>query len=206
MDYIVNQCSIVILAAGGSSRLGTPKQLLHYDGKSLLRHAAYTALKTKINPIVIVVGASHLIMEKEVEETGVEIIYNQNWHDGIASSLRVGLKAVLAINPGTDGIIFMVCDQPYVTIPLLKDLLLKQHASKLPIVASDYGNDIGTPALFHKFFFTELIELKGDAGAKKLLKTHRELVATVLFPNGNIDIDTVDDYQSLLAGKYSSSK
>jgi len=201
IEYTVNKCSIVILAAGSSSRFGKPKQLLDYNGKSLVQHAADEALQTNMQPVIIVVGANHVTTKKEVKKKGIQIVHNEKWQEGIASSLRFGLKAVIKISPATDGIIFMVCDQPYVTSSLLKNLLQKQHESKLPIVASAYGNSIGTPALFHKTFFTELADLAGDAGAKKLFRKHAELSTSEAFPKGNIDIDTIKDYQFLLAGE-----
>ena len=116
----------------------------------------------------------------------------------MASSLRCGLAAVQKMSADVDGIIFMVCDQPYITKSLLDCLLQAQHETGLPIVASSYEDKLGTPALFHKSFFVELMELKGDTGARKLIKQHEDLVTTVVFPKGIIDIDTRTDYEVLL--------
>ncbi|MDP4264591.1 MAG: nucleotidyltransferase family protein [Bacteroidota bacterium] len=198
MRYTVEHCAIVILAAGKSSRLGSPKQLLAYRGKSLLQHAVTTALQTTMRPVVVVVGANSNLVKKEMEGMQVEIAYNEGWQEGMASSLRCGLAAVQKMSDLTDGIIFMVCDQPYVTQSLLEGLLQAQHETGLPIVASSYEDKLGTPVLWHKTFFAELMELKGDTGARKLIKQHEDLVTTVAFPKGIIDIDTKKDYEGLL--------
>ena len=198
MPYTVEKCGIIVLAAGMSSRLGCPKQLIAYNGKSLLRHVVDTALQTILRPVIVVLGAYNKAVEKEMEGLKVELIQNEGWEEGMASSLRCGLDAVQRMNPETDGIIFMVCDQPHVNKSLLDSLLSVQHKTGLPGVASSYDNNLGTPALFHKFFFAELMELKGDTGARKLIKHHVDLVTTVAFPKGIIDIDTKTDYEGLL--------
>jgi molybdenum cofactor cytidylyltransferase len=197
MRYTVEQCAIVVLAAGMSSRLGSPKQLLVYKGKSLLQHSVGIAFETSMRPVVVVTGSNSDSITEQMKGLKVEIIDNEGWQEGIASSLRCGLAAVQKIRPGTDGIIFMVCDQPYVTKLLLGYLLQVQHETGLPIVASRYADNLGTPALFHQNFFAELMELKGDTGARKLIKQHEDLVATVPFPEGIIDIDTISDYEVL---------
>ena len=198
MHHTVEQCAIVMLAAGMSSRMGSPKQLLAYNGKSLLQYLAEEALQTNLRPVVIVIGANSDAIKKQIWGMKAEIVENNGWQEGIASSLRYGLAAVQKLKPDADGIIFMVCDQPYVTKSLLNSLLLVQHETGLPIVASGYEDNLGTPALFHKSFFAELMALKGDTGARKLIKLNENLVATVAFPKGIIDIDTKTDYEATL--------
>jgi molybdenum cofactor cytidylyltransferase len=198
MRYRVEHCAIVILAAGLSSRLGKPKQLLVYHGKSLLKHAVDTALETNIRPVIVVVGANSSQVTKEIEKREAEVVKNEEWQEGIASSLRCGLEAVQKKSADVDGIIFMVCDQPYVNKFLLESLLEAQHETGLPIIASSYEDNLGTPTLFHKDFFAKLMQLKGDVGAKKLIKQYEDLVITVAFPKGIIDIDTKRDYEELL--------
>ena len=201
MHYTVEQCAIVVLAAGMSSRLGSPKQLLEYKGKSLMQHAADTALQTNMQPVVIVIGANSDAIKKQTGVMKAAVVENEGWLEGMASSLRCGLAAVLKIQPGADGIIFMVCDQPYVTESLLDCLLQVQHETGMPIIASRYEDNLGTPALFHKSFFAELMKLKGDTGARKLIKLHEDLVKTVAFPKGAIDINTKTDYEVFTAMK-----
>ena len=197
MHYTVDHCAIVVLAAGMSSRLGSPKQLLAYQGKSLLQHAVNMALQTTMRPVVIVVGANSDLVKKEIEGMEVVVVNNLAWQEGMASSLRCGLAAVQKMNGDANGIIFMVCDQPYVSTSLLNDLINKQRETGKPIVASNYGEAIGPPVLFYENIFQELLQLKGDTGARKIIQQHGDEVAAVLFPKGRIDIDTLADYDAL---------
>ena len=142
-------------------------------------------------------GANSDTIKNQLAKTKALIVHNEGWQEGIASSIRCGLTAVQKIKPETDGIIFMVCDQPYVSTSLLDSLISAQHKTGLPIIASSYENNLGTPALFHKSLFAELLKLKGDAGARKLIKQHESLVASVAFPEGIIDIDTIADYDAI---------
>ena len=91
----------------------------------------------------------------------IDVVENKEWKEGMASSLRCGVAAVQQIMPAADGVILMVCDQPYVTTSLLNGLVQAQHQTGLPVVASSYGNMLGTPALFHKSLFAELMKLNG---------------------------------------------
>lgn len=201
MGYLVKHCSIIILAAGMSSRLGRPKQIINFQGKSLLQHAVDEAMQTSLQPVMVVIGAHDDTVIKALEETKVTIIKNLNWKEGISSSIRCGLNVLQEISAVTDGVIFMVCDQPYVTKFLLESLLKEQRKSKLPIVASSYENIQGTPVLFHKSFFSQLMELTGDTGAKKLLEQNPQKATSVPFPKGEIDIDTLEDYEKLVNSK-----
>lgn len=198
MYNTIEHCGIAVLAAGESSRLGSPKQLLVYRGKSLLQHAVNVALQTTMYPVIVVVGANSDAVKKEIEGMNVYVVENERWREGMATSLCCGLAAVQKKNIDADGIIFMLCDQPFITPALLDSLLQQQKATGLPIVASSYENKLGTPALFHKSFFTELMKLSGDTGAAKLIKNNQEQVSSVAFPKGIIDIDTRTDYEALL--------
>ncbi len=190
--------AIIVLAAGASIRLGRPKQLLMYKNKTLLRHILDIAKKVNTQPVVAILGANIDLIAKEIaDDKNIYTITNENWNEGIASSIRAGLKALQQIAPACDGAIFLVCDQPYITSSLLHDMIkLQQHSGK-PIVACSYSDTIGTPVLFHKTLFHELLTLKGDAGAKKIIKKHTGSVATIPFPKGQIDIDTQTDYDAL---------
>ena len=196
--YIIEHPAIIVLAAGSSRRLGTPKQALLYKGKSLLQHAVDAALQTATCPVFVVTGAYPDVVKKELVGMDVALIQNDEWQEGMAASLRTGLAAVQKIKKETDGIIFMVSDQPHVNSSLLSSLLSLQNQTGKPIAACSYDNHPGTPALFHQFFFSDLMALKGDTGARKLIRRHEDQVATISFPNGIIDIDTNADYEKLL--------
>jgi len=133
-----------------------------------------------------------------LKDFDLEVVENKKWNEGMSTSLRCGLEASIKLIKDVDGIIFMVSDQPFVSTLLLDDLLKTQREKGLPIIASDYGGVLGTPVLFHKIFFEELMNLQGDTGAKKLIEDHKSLIASVSFPKGNIDIDTMEDYDALL--------
>ena len=197
-NHIKLTCGIVLLAAGASSRLGKPKQLLPYKGTTLLKHAVQLAVDAALKPIVIVVGANANILNIEIEESQANIVMNETWQEGMASSIRTGLQKMLELEPTINSVIMMVCDQPFVTVQLLQDLMAKHIETGKPIIASNYKNNLGTPALFDATIFSELMQLKGDTGAKKILSNHPEWVAAIDFPMGEIDIDTEEDYKKLL--------
>jgi molybdenum cofactor cytidylyltransferase len=186
--------SIILLAAGGSSRLGRPKQLLQFEGTTLVQRALDAALEAKPKQVVVVEGAHRGLAEKS--NTAI-VVENKDWQEGIASSIRSGLNTVLEYEPGTDAVIFMVCDQPYVTGELLKEIMTAHESSGKDIVASSYAGTVGIPALFSKSYFDALRQLKGDEGAKKIILKNTDGVALVDFPKGNIDIDTAGDYATL---------
>lgn len=177
--------------------MGRPKQLLPYKGKSLLEHTVDIANDADAKPVIVVLGANAALLEKVVDEKKVHTVENKDWKEGMASSIRCGLNTLMNIAPLSDAVILMVCDQPYVSASLLDELIATQKNKGKLIVTSQYQNSIGPPALFYKTIFPELLELKGDAGARKIVEKYSNDVATVLFTQGNIDIDTEADYKAL---------
>jgi molybdenum cofactor cytidylyltransferase len=196
-DYIVNSCGIVILAAGASTRLGKPKQLLQYRGKTLLAHAINEAVNSNADGVVVILGKNANLFKKEIDEGKVRVAINSSWEEGMASSVRLGLDILFNAKPYVDAVIFMVCDQPHISSSILNELIITQQKTTKQIVTSNYGDSIGPPALFHKKYFEELMKLSGDAGARKIIQKNMNDVATILFPEGDIDIDTEEDYQKL---------
>ena len=188
---------IVILAAGASTRLGEPKQLLKYDHKNLLQRTIDAAVSSNADPVVIVLGANADQISKEIDRSKINVVINTEWEEGMASSVRNGLNELLFISPSIDAVILMVCDQPHISSELINDVIDKQKESGKTIVTSNYGETFGPPALFHKSLFHELMQLKGDVGARKIIQHHSDEVATVLFTKGKIDIDTKEDYDAL---------
>jgi len=194
---LANNTGVVILAAGSSSRLGEPKQLLQYGGQNLLQHAIDAALSSNADPVIVVLGANAEQVSKEIDRSNIHVIINTGWEEGMASSVKTGLNELLFITPSTDAVIFMVCDQPYVSSELINGLVDEQKQTGKPIITCNYGEAIGPPALFYKSLFHELMQLKGDVGARKIIQDHSDEVATILFTEGKIDIDTKEDYDSL---------
>jgi molybdenum cofactor cytidylyltransferase len=198
MVNTVNHCGIVVLAGGQSSRLGSPKQLLPYSGSTLLRHTVDVAIDADFGPVIVVTGANSMEVKQALTGLKIQVVDNPGWQEGMASSLRVGLQEMLVSHPETDGIIFMVCDQPYVNKSVLLCLIEAQLSTGKAVAASSYQGKAGTPALFHHSFFEKLMELKGDKGARMIIAAHPNDVAEVTFEEGAIDIDTKEDYEQLL--------
>jgi molybdenum cofactor cytidylyltransferase len=193
----MSNTAIIILAAGNSSRLGRPKQLLPYQDKTLLSHVVTQALKTPLQPVVVVTGAYHAEIEASLLEQSVVLTYNVHWESGMGSGIVVGLRQALSIEPGLRGVIVAVCDQPYISSTLFQALIVKWASSGKGLIACAYSGTMGTPVLFGHRYFKDLSALSGDAGARQLLKRYPDDVATVPFPQGNIDIDTEDDFEAL---------
>jgi molybdenum cofactor cytidylyltransferase len=188
---------IIILAAGASTRLGSPKQLLQWQGRSLLQHTVQVAAEAVPKPVVVL-GVNAHQLQAELDADIAQIVHNSSWQEGIASSIHAGLSAVLNESPPAEQVIFMVCDQPYVSADLLKELIREQQETGKPIVASAYAGTLGIPALFTSAMFSQLLDLKGDMGAKRIIQQHPAKTATVHFPLGNIDIDTTEEYRDLV--------
>jgi molybdenum cofactor cytidylyltransferase len=189
----------LILAAGGSSRLGQPKQFLVYRGKSLLRRATDAAEKAGCFPIVVVAGRDCARVAEEVGASLVRVVENREWERGVGVSIRVGMRALLDAAPSMGAVAIMVCDQPFVDAEKIAALALRHGEQHGRIVASSYKGTLGVPAVFDRVYFSELQNLPDDHGAKPLFALHREALIPVPFPEGGIDIDTVEDYQLLLA-------
>jgi molybdenum cofactor cytidylyltransferase len=192
---------IIILSAGNSSRLGSPKQLLPYKNSTLLQQAITAAKKTAYAPIVLVLGAYAEEILAESPEMQVYTIINNKWQEGISTSITTGLSKLLELQPNMDNVIIAVSDQPFISDEIFKALVEKQQQSRKNIVASLYAETIGTPALFKKKYFDELMLLDGNTGAKPILQKYTADVATVPFELGYIDIDTQTDYNNLTQEK-----
>jgi molybdenum cofactor cytidylyltransferase len=196
-EFKINNCAAILLAAGASVRLGQPKQLLTYRGKSFIQNMLSAAISAKLNPVIVVLGANSALICGEITNNNIHVAYNNDWEEGVASSIRCGIRALQKIDAACDAAILMVCDQPYITASLLHDLLASQLKTGTPIAAAYYNGVTGTPALFHKKIFSDLLLLRGDKGAQKILRQLADRVTTVLFPMGIIDIDTKDHYEKL---------
>ena len=185
---------VIVLAAGGSSRMGTPKQLLTFDGETLIRRAAKAALESVCDRVVVVVGSHAQEIGRELDDLPVSIVENQNWQNGMSSSVRAGL----AETAHADGVIIMLCDQPFVTPRVLNELVSTHCKTRKPIVASTYGTTRGVPAFFNRELFSELKSLSPDEGARRIIAAHPDRVATITFPQGAVDVDTPQDHKQLI--------
>ncbi len=194
-----NTC-IIILAAGSSSRLGMPKQFLPFNNKTLLQHTVDEAWLSGAGKVLVVTGFEADTVSKAIEEQPVDIVFNRTWRDGMASGIVAGVGAAM-ISDSIDSIIIAVCDQPFISAEIFGKLYRTHIESQKPIVVSAYSDTVGTPALFSKQYFDELLSLKGTEGAKKIVKANSGAAGMVAFPMGYIDIDTKIDYEKLIAKK-----
>lgn len=188
----------IILAAGASTRLGTPKQLLHYRGQSLLRHTAEVAIASGCHPIIVVLGAQAERLEAEVEQLPVSVVKNNHWAKGMSSSIQTGLAVLQSIHPSVKAVVILLCDQPFVSAALVHQLIEGYHRTGKPIVASEYADAVGVPALFSHVLFPVLMTLPADRGARYVIQNRAQAVIRVPFSLGEIDIDTPDDYERFL--------
>jgi molybdenum cofactor cytidylyltransferase len=160
---------IIILAAGNSSRLGKPKQLLPYHNNSLLRNAVEQSLLVPQSIVLIVTGASKEIVEGELNSDQILVRYNADWQTGMASSIKTGVAELLVQYPSLDALLITVCDQPFLNAGIMSSLIAEYNRTHKNIVASAYNDTLGTPVLFSKKYFTHLQELAGQEGAKKII-------------------------------------
>lgn len=190
---------IVLLAAGSSSRMGQSKQLLEIDGEQLLLRSTKVALLAAAEKVLVVLGANELAHRKIIQHLPVEIIANENWQKGMGSSLKKGLNELHSTTPKLDAALVMVCDQPLLTTEHLNQIIEKFELTKSPVVASFYAGTAGVPALFAKSIFEKLMNVQDKEGAKKIIQLHKELVESVDFPQGSIDLDTPEDYSTFIS-------
>jgi molybdenum cofactor cytidylyltransferase len=181
---------VVIVAAGGSSRLGQPKQLLRFLGKSLVHDIVVAACQAGCSPVIVVIGTDSEKITGELRSTSAVIVENGNWQRGIGSSIRAGVQGLIDYAPEIDAVVLLVCDQPFVNANTIRNLIKLREETKRTIVASRYADTVGVPALFDRSLFGELLSLANEAGAKSIILRNRECVAQLAFPEGAIDIDS----------------
>jgi molybdenum cofactor cytidylyltransferase len=187
----------VILAAGSSSRMGSPKQILQFRAQSLLRRAALAALGAGCFPVIVVTGAYAELSRRELEGLDVREVLNPRWETGMASSIGAGLEGLLGADPDAAAAVLMLCDQPHVTAEVISGLAAAHRVTRRPLIASTYGGSFGVPALFSSALFAELAGLEGAAGAKQVIERRASEAHFLPFPGGEVDVDTPDDFSRL---------
>lgn len=199
----------VILAAGGSTRLGQPKQLLVFRGETLVRRAVRAAAEAGCDPVIVVVSEElgHAIRsEIDIRDsrissfpalgvfTRASTVENGEWRKGVGTSIRQGLRQ---LPRSVDAVVLLTCDQPLVDGSVVGKLIAAWEETGRPMAASSYANTLGVPALFDRSCFEALLALPDDSGAKNLIAAQPDEVATIAFEPGAIDIDTPDDFHRL---------
>ena len=185
----------VVLAAGGSRRFGCPKQLLPWEGQTLLEHVVDTVLDSAVQQVVVVLGHQAGRMRRLLGNRPVRVVINEDWEQGQSSSLRAGLEALPA---GFQACLFVLADQPNITSGFMDDLLTRYRRTLAPVVAPVHGGQRGNPVLFDRELFPDLLDLKGDEGGRSILERHRSSIELVEVQDESIflDIDSVSDYEA----------
>jgi molybdenum cofactor cytidylyltransferase len=190
--------AILIPAAGASRRLGSPKQLLKWGDSTLLSHAIETAEELDQKEIVVVLGAYYNLIIPEIDSSSIQILKNEDWKNGLGSSIAVGVEYLQNCNDDYDAVLIILPDQPLITPLYLKAMIEKFRGGKNQIIASTYGNGKhGVPALFDKKYFKKLRVLTDDRGAQELIKQSAKFVTSIDITPVISDIDTEEDYNKI---------
>jgi molybdenum cofactor cytidylyltransferase len=187
----------IILAAGASSRLGQPKQLLDWHGEPLVRRAARTALEGGLSPVVVVTGAHAVEVEAALDGLPICIARCDDWASGQSASLKAGLRAALRLRPTLGSAMFLLADQPFVGPDLVRAVTDLHARNAAPAAAPRVSERRANPVLFDRQLFPALLDLQGDSGGRHILAN--QPIATLDWPDPSIllDIDTQQDYQNL---------
>jgi molybdenum cofactor cytidylyltransferase len=185
---------VLILAAGASTRLGQPKQLVKLGGRPVLHRVVANAVSLAGHAVTVVIGAHAREMTHLLAHSPASVIVNRGWEEGMGSSLRFG---VAALPPACDAVLVLLGDQVAVTLDDLKRLASAWQGEESMIAASVYEGHIGVPAILPRICFSELAELRGDQGARKILERNTYRLVRVLMPNAALDLDTPQDLVAL---------
>jgi molybdenum cofactor cytidylyltransferase len=188
----------IILAAGSSSRLGRPKQLLPLGGRPVLAHTLANARAAALDAIIVVLGHEAVAIQQQVDCCGARVVINEAYREGQSTSLRAGLAA---LPPDTDAALFILGDQPLIGPAILDALIAPRRATVAPIVMPTYAGQRGNPVLIASALFPELATVTGDQGARGVIRAHAAEIHEVAIAGDppTDDLDTQEDYVRLLA-------
>jgi len=191
----MNNIALVLLAAGGSTRMGSPKQLLAYQGRPLVRHAAETAIASGCHPVLVVLGSQADEIRAALDGLDVVIVENTDWEQGMGTSIRAGISGAEIM--GCDGAILALADQPLITAEILKRLVDEHEETGRPIIASEYSNTVGVPAFFSREYFPKLTALLPSEGCKAVILANLERSIRIECPEAETDLETPSDYRAV---------
>lgn len=189
---------IIVLAAGGSTRMGRPKQLLQFQGKTLIRRATETAMAVG-GPVVVVTGANAELVAAEVGDLRIQIVENARWTKGMGSSIRVGVSALTAARPDLNALLITLCDQVQVSPATLERLILEKGETGKDLCCAAFDGTFGPPVLASRAYFPELLELPDPHGARQILLNHPADLLHVPCPEAALDVDTPADFAAFIS-------
>lgn len=185
---------VLVLAAGASTRLGQPKQLVRLGGRPALHIVVANAVAVAGHAVTVVLGAHAKDLTHLLAHSPASTIVNRHWEEGMASSIRFGIAA---LPPACEAVLVLLGDQVAVTADDLRRLVSVWKGEESTITASMYGQQIGVPAIFPRICFSELAELRGDRGARSILERNSYRITRVPMPNAAVDLDTPEDLAAL---------
>ncbi len=194
------------MAAGASSRMEPVKQLLPWNGKTLLEHVYANCRATTATESYVVLGAFADEIIDDWNAPSEHLMINPEWQQGLGSSIAFGVRNILLNKPQLKGILIVLGDQPLIDTAYLDRLISYWQEHDSEIVATRYGDKIGVPALFDQRRFKDLLALDGDRGAQKMLSSESEMIATIDGSSYIADIDTLSDYERIKKKQGDSSK
>ncbi len=189
--------ALLILAAGESRRMGSPKQLLAWEHTTLLGHAIETAISSRADQVLVLLGAEASDIRNSLNMDGIEIIVNEDWKEGLGSTIRKGVTFIESLDPVPDAVLLMLADQPLLGVNHLDKLISEIKKGDVGIVCTTYDKKLGVPAVFIRKYFRELSQLQGDRGAGKLIASHSDQAVGIAAGRNVVDLDTPQDYLSL---------
>jgi molybdenum cofactor cytidylyltransferase len=195
----MNPTVVIVLAAGGSSRLGRPKQLVSLNGQTLLAQTLEKACALPQANVLVALGAYLSETGALAREFPVDVLPVPDWEKGMGHTLKESLRYALKAYPAMEQIMVLVCDQPYLTTQHLCNLAEGSQIAPGKIIASRYQHQVGVPALFPRLFFPALLEIDDATGARSMLRSHVHEVVTIPLEGGEVDIDTEEDFNQFLA-------
>ncbi|RCK73864.1 MAG: CTP:molybdopterin cytidylyltransferase [Anaerolineae bacterium] len=185
----------VVLAAGASSRFGKPKPLLIWRGETLVHRAARLALEAGLQPVIVVCGAEGNAVAEAVADLPVAVVQNPDWSGGQSTSIKAALHT---LGEKSGGAIFLLVDQPFISLPLLQALLENHAQSLAPVIAPLVGDRRTNPVLFDRLTFPDLLRLEGDVGGRAIFGRYPPQWLIWQDERLPFDLDTPDDYRKLL--------